>query len=100
MDTVLLESCGRRGSLHGIAKVIFGELKPVLVFAESLDTSNSFFLRAIPGRQHVCRGRECIYACFTFFWPSFLTLQLPIERGPTSTAHRTIVTAPTRQTWA
>ena len=50
MDRAVLESYGRRGSLHGIAKVTFGEWKSVLAFVDSLDTSNSFFLRAIPER--------------------------------------------------
>jgi hypothetical protein len=34
MGRVVLESCGRRGSLHGIAKVIFGEWKSVLAFVD------------------------------------------------------------------
>jgi hypothetical protein len=35
MNRVVLESCGLRGSLHGIAKVIFGEWKSVLAFVDS-----------------------------------------------------------------
>src|SRR5271168_650610 len=97
MDRVVLESCGAAVAVFTVLQrsyLVNGN--PCLHSSTHLDTSHSFFLRAIPERQHVCRGRECIYACFTFLWPSFLTPQLPIERGPTSTAHHTIITASTR----